>query len=99
MRVDIIEPIEVKRYTKGNNNRHYEDDTIQLNSGQQINAKYVQESSTGDLEVYVSDGSIINIPESLKKNVKYEEPEFVDPQAIEDIRPPRKRGGGCCGGR
>ena len=101
MKVDIIDSIEVKRFTKSFNGRTYEDDTIHLNSGQKINANYVEEESDGTLRIYVSDDSIIQVPKSLAKSVKYDGAEFVDQETIEKINPPRsqRRGGGCCGGR
>jgi len=99
MRVDILEHMEVKRFTLAFHGRHYEDEMIHLNSGQQLNAKYVQQTEDGELEIHVSDGSLISIPSSLTKSVRYESPEFEDDSAVETIRPPRGRGGGCCGGR
>jgi len=99
MRVDILEHMEVKRFTLAFHGRHYQDEVIHLNSGQQLNAKYVEQTSDGGLEIHVSDGSLIAIPSSLKESVRYESPEFQDDADVETISPPRGRSGGCCGGR
>ena len=98
MKIDILALIKAQRFIQKPGQRHFDDDIVRLNPGQKIDAEYVKPTTTGDLEIHVSDGSLLKIPKENLSDIKYEETPFITEEVASKVSPPRGRGGGCCGG-